>query len=110
MNRGIISLVMEMDEKYGHYRKKHRGKKDLELINNRLNRISGQIHGIQKMVNEDVYCNDVLVQLAAVEKAIRSLSHIIIEDHLYSCITDDLENGKLESIDEIVNLFKRFHK
>lgn len=101
---------MEMDEKGCHYRKKHRGKRDLELINNRLNRISGQIHGIQKMVNEDVYCNDVLVQLAAVEKAIRSLSHIILEDHLYSCIIDDLENGKLESIDEIVSLFKRFHK
>jgi len=99
-----------MEEKSCHHRKNHRGKKDIELINNRLNRIDGQIKGIKKMVNEDVYCNDVLIQLAAVEKAIRNLSNIILEDHLYSCITDDLEDGKLESMDEIVSLFKRFNK
>ena len=99
-----------MEEKSCHHRKTHRGMKDIELINNRLNRIDGQIRGIKKMVNEDVYCNDVLVQLAAVEKAIRNLSNIILEDHLYSCITADLEDGKLESIDEIVSLFKRFNK
>ncbi len=99
-----------MEEKCCHYRNEHRGEKDLELINNRLNRISGQINGIKKMVNNDVYCNDVLIQLAAVEKAIKNLSNIILEDHLYSCIADDLEAGKLTSIDEIVSLFKRFNK
>lgn len=99
-----------MEEKSYHHRKTHRGMKDIELINNRLNRIDGQIRGIKKMVNDDVYCNDVLIQLAAVEKAVRNLSNIILEDHLYSCITDDLEDGKLESIDEIVSLFKRFNK
>ena len=99
-----------MEEKLRHYRKTHRGTKDIELINNRLNRIDGQIKGIKKMVNEDIYCNDVLIQLAAVDKAIKNLSNIILEDHLYNCITDDLENGKLESIDEIISLFKRFNK
>ncbi len=101
---------MEMNNECCHYRKTKRGSKDLELINNRLNRISGQINGIKKMINEDVYCNDVLIQLAAVEKAIKNLSNIILEDHLYSCITTDLEDGKVESIDEIISLFKRFNK
>lgn len=99
-----------MEEKSCHHRKTHRGAKDIEIINNRLNRIDGQIKGIKKMINEDIYCNDVLIQLLAVEKAIRNLSNIILEDHLYTCITDDLEDGKLESIDEIVSLFKRFNK
>ncbi len=99
-----------MKENLCHHRKNHRGKKDIELINNRLNRIDGQIKGIRKMINEDIYCNDVLIQLAAVEKAIRNLSNIILEDHLYSCISDDLINGNLDSIDEIVSLFKRFNK
>lgn len=99
-----------MDEKCCHYRKTHRSKKDIELINNRLNRISGQINGIKKMVNNDIYCNDVLVQLAAVEKAIKNLSNIILEEHLYSCISDDLKDGKVDSIDEIVSIFKRFNK
>lgn len=99
-----------MEEKSCHHRKTYRGLEDIKLINNRLNRIDGQIKGIKKMIKEDVYCNDVLIQLLAVEKAIRNLSNIILEDHLYTCITDDLEDGKLESIDEIVSLFKRFNK
>ncbi len=99
-----------MKEKLPHYRKIPRGKKDITLINNRLNRIDGQIKGIKKMINEDIYCNDVLIQLRAVEKAIRNLSNIILEDHLYSCISTDLENGKLESIDEIISLVKRFNQ
>ncbi len=99
-----------MKENNCHYRKTHRSEKDLEIINNRLSRISGQITGIKKMINEDVYCNDVLIQLAAVEKAIKNLSNIILEEHLYSCISNDLESGKIESIDEIINLFKRFNK
>ena len=99
-----------MKDKNCHHRKTHRGARDIELINNRLNRIDGQIKGIKKMIQDDVYCNDILIQLAAVEKAIRNVSNIILEDHLYSCITNDLEDGKLESIDEIVNLFKRFNK
>ncbi len=62
------------------------------------------------MISEDVYCNDVLIQLSAVEKAIKNLSNIILEDHLYSCITDDLEKGNLETIDKMISLFKRFNK
>ncbi len=99
-----------MEENLCHHRKNHRGKKDIELINNRLNRIDGQIKGIKKMINEDIYCNDVLIQLKSVEKAIKNLSNIILEDHLYSCISNDLENGNLDSIDEIISLFKRYNK
>ena len=50
-----------MEEKSCHYRKTHRGTKDVELINHRLNRIVGQINGIKRMVHEDVYCNDILI-------------------------------------------------
>ena len=99
-----------MEENLCHHRKNHRGKKDIELINNRLNRIDGQIKGIKKMINEDIYCNDVLIQLKSVEKAIKNLSNIILEDHLYSCVSNDLENGNLDSIDEIISLFKRYNK
>ena len=92
------------------HRKTHRGEKDIEAINNRLNRISGQISGIKKMISGDAYCNDVLIQLASVEKAVRNLSNIILEEHLYSCISNDMESGNLESIDEIAGLFRRFNR
>ena len=80
------------------------------MITNRINRIQGQLSGINKMIQNDVYCNDVLIQLSAVQNSIKSLSNHILENHLYSCVTRDLEEGKDEVIDEIISLFKRFSK
>ena len=91
-------------------KKTKRGIDEKKLINNRLNRISGQINGIKKMIEEDTYCNDVLIQLKAIEKSIQSLSNHILENHLYNCVTRDLENGELDTIDELISLFKRFNK
>ncbi len=91
-------------------KKTERSEKEKQLINNRLNRIEGQLRGIKKMIDRDAYCNDVLVQLSAIENSVKSLSNHILEKHLYSCVTRDLENGKLETLDEIISLFKRFNK
>lgn len=91
-------------------KKTYRAEKEKKIINNRLSRIEGQIRGIKKMISEDTYCNDVLIQLSAIENSIRSLSNHVLENHLYSCITKDLEDGKIETIDEIIGLFKRFNK
>ena len=81
-----------------------------KIINNRLNRIEGQIRGIKNMVAEDRYCNDILIQLSAIESSIKSLSMHILENHLYSCITDSIEKNDTEVIDELMSLFKRFNK
>lgn len=91
-------------------KKTHRGENEKKTINNRINRIEGQLKGIKRMIQEDAYCNDVLIQLSAIENSVRSLSNNILENHLYSCVTRDLENGKLETLDEIISLFKRFNK
>ena len=63
---------------------------------------------VAKMVENDAYCNDVLVQLSAVKNSVKSLSSYILENHLYTCVTRDLENGELDTIDELISLFKRF--
>ena len=91
-------------------KKTKRTEKEKQLINNRLNRIEGQIRGVKKMIGEDAYCNDVLVQLSAIENSVKSLSNQVLENHLYNCIARDLENGKVDTIDEIISLFKRFNK
>lgn len=88
----------------------HRGEEEKKLINNRLNRIEGQLRGIKKMIQEDAYCNDVLVQLSAVENSVKSVSNHVLENHLYTCMTRDLENGDLDIIDELIVLFKKFNK
>ena len=91
-------------------KKTKRSSDEKKLIINRLNRIDGQIKGITKMIENDAYCNDVLIQLSAVENSVKSLSAHILENHLYKCVTRDLENGDLDTIDELISLFKRFNR
>ena len=91
-------------------KKTKRSDEEKKLIINRLNRISGQINGISKMVENDAYCNDVLIQLSAVKNSVKSLSTHILENHLYMCVTNDLENGEYDTIDELISLFKRFNQ
>ena len=62
------------------------------------------------MIENDAYCNDVLIQLSAVENSVKSLSTYILENHLYTCVPRDLENGDYDTIDELISLFKRFNK
>lgn len=62
------------------------------------------------MIENDAYCNDVLIQLSAVENSIKSLSTHVLENHLYTCVARDLENGEFDTIDELISLFKRFNK
>ena len=78
-------------------------------IVNRLNRIKGQINGIEKMVDSDCYCNDLLIQVVAAEKSLKSLANFILENHLYKCVVEDLEKGDFQIIDELISLFKRFN-
>ena len=91
-------------------KKTKRADDEKKLIINRLNRIGGQINGIRRMIEDDAYCNDVLIQLSAVKNSINSLSGHILENHLYSCVSRDLENGELDTIDELISLFKRFNQ
>lgn len=91
-------------------RRTYRSDKEKQLINNRLNRIEGQIKGVKKMIGDDIYCNDVLIQLSAINNSVKSLVNHILENHLYSCIFDGLQNGDMDSIDEVISLFKRFNK
>jgi len=98
-------------EKDKHCNKKTiRGENEKKIINNRINRIQGQLIGVKKMIEENAYCNDVLIQLSAIENSVKSLSNHILENHLYSCVTRDLENGNTEIIDELISLFKKFNK
>lgn len=99
-----------MDKECCKNKKTVRSKDEKKKINNRLNRIEGQVKGIKKMVAEDKYCNDILIQLSAIESSIKSLSMYILENHLYSCITASIEKNDTEVVDELMSLFKRFNK
>lgn len=97
------------EEKYCE-KKTYRGEEEKKIINNRINRIEGQLHGIKKMVQQDAHCNDILMQLSAIQNSVKSLSNHILENHLYTCVAEDIEDGNLEVVDELINLFKKFNK
>ena len=77
-------------------------------VTKRLNRAMGQLGGIRQMVEDDRYCGDVLTQLAAVEKAVASISRIIMRDHLETCVTERIQAGDAQAIDEVMDLLKKF--
>lgn len=68
----------------------------------RLNRIEGQIRGIRGMVENDIYCNDVLIQCAAVSAALNAFERELLADHIRSCVAADLRAGKDEVVDELM--------
>lgn len=80
----------------------------------RLNRVSGQIEGIKRMINEREYCPDILTQLRAVRAAVNSLEANILETHLDSCVTSAFnannEKEKAKKISELKELYRRFNE
>ncbi len=85
-----------------------RSEDDKRKIISRINRIEGQVRGISSMIENDRYCDDVLIQLSAIDKSIKSLANFILEKHMKSCVKDNLLKGNDSVLDEIVDLFKRF--
>jgi len=80
-----------------------------ELVK-RLNRIEGQVRGIQTMIQGDIYCDDVLTQISAVRSALSSVANKLFEAHTKSCITEQIESGNREVVDELLQTIKRMMK
>ncbi len=91
--------------KHKHTPRSDEMKKNVER---RLNRAIGQLNGIKAMVEDDRYCGDVLTQLAAVQSAVSSVSRIVLQDHLETCVVERIQEGDTEVIDEIMQLLKKF--
>ena len=77
---------------------------------NRLSRIEGQVRGVRKMVEEDVYCPDILIQVSAINAALNSFNKVILAEHIRSCVADDIREGKDETIDELVGVLQKLMK
>jgi len=84
---------------------------DKEKILSRLKRIEGQLRGIQRMVKDDKYCVDILVQISSVLGATQRVGFIILDDHIKGCIRNALVNGDGEaSVQELIDVIERFAK
>lgn len=88
-----------------------RSDEEKKAIQNRLKRIEGQVRGIQKMVDSDRYCIDILVQISAIQAALKKVGFTISERHMKHCVTHALETGDGErAIEELLDVMKHFSK
>ena len=91
-------------------RHKKRSEEEYKSLVHRLNRIEGQIRGIRGMVEKDVYCADILVQVAAANSALNAFSRELLSQHVRTCVADDLRAGSDEKLDELLKLLPKLMK
>ena len=91
-------------------RHKVRTPEEHKALLNRLSRIEGQIRGIRGMVEKDVYCADILVQVAAANSALNSFTRELLGQHIRTCVADDLRAGQDEKLDELLKLLPKLMK
>ena len=75
-----------------------------------LKRIEGQVRGIQAMIEKDSYCNDILIQSAAVSAAMNAFNKEILASHIHSCVVRDIRAGNDEVVDELVTTIQKLMK
>ena len=91
-------------------KKTERSTEEIKKLTNRLSRIEGQIRGIKAMLESDAYCNDILIQSAAVTAAMNAFNRELIVSHMRTCVARDLRAGNDEVIDELVATLQKLMK
>lgn len=89
---------------------KEREDKEYKDLINRLNRIEGQIRGIKGMVENNAYCTDIVTQVAAANAALNSFNKVLLANHIRTCVTEDIKNGKEETVDDLVKTIGKLMK
>ena len=79
-------------------------------LQNRLKRIEGQVRGIEKMIENEAYCNDVLIQSAAVSAALRAFNRELLKNHMHTCVLRDIKAGEEGVIDELAETLYKLMK
>lgn len=77
---------------------------DKEKLQNRLKRVEGQVRGVQRMVDEEVYCVDVLTQISSVISAMEKVGAILLKDHVEHCVRESIEKGGAEADEKVQEL------
>ena len=103
----LINRERKNSESHHRERKAHHPDKVKNNIIGRLHRIEGQIRGIARMVEEDIYCDDILNQITSVYAALNGVRRQLLEAHIKSCVVEQIESGRYEVIDELMNTIAR---
>jgi DNA-binding FrmR family transcriptional regulator len=101
---------MSKEECCCSHKQKERTDKEYRDLMNRLKRIEGQVRGIQRMLEEDAYCTDILIQVSAINAALNSFNKKLLANHIQTCVADNIREGNDEVIDELVNTLQKLMK
>ena len=88
-------------------RRTFRSDEQKQKLINRLSRIEGQVRGLKKMVENDVYCYDILTQSAATSSALNSFSKELLGKHVHGCVVRDIQAGNLDVVDELMDIVQK---
>lgn len=92
------------------HKTKIRSEEELNKLMNRLNRIEGQVKGLKKMLAENAYCIDILTQSSAVNAAINAFNKELLNNHLHTCVIENIKNGNTDVIDELTKTMQKLMK
>ncbi len=90
-----------------HRKNTPRDTKEQKQLQNRISRIIGQLNGIKNMIDDNRYCGDILIQIGAVESALQSLGYIILQEHMRTCVVEEVKKGNEAIMEEAVELIKK---
>ena len=90
-----------------HGKSTHRTEEEKKKLTKRLNVIEGQVRGINQMIADDRYCDDVLIQIAAVSKSLQALGNSILESHIKKCVAYEIQSGNLDILDDVIQVIKK---
>lgn len=86
--------------------------KENSKLTNRLHRIAGQVSGVERMIEENANCVEILTQIAAASGALGKVGHIVLENHIKSCVADAMRSGSTklrdQKLDELIELFRKY--
>lgn len=91
-------------------RHKHRESSEYDALLRRLNRIEGQVRGVRGMVEKEAYCTDILTQVSAIQSALNAFSRELLGSHIRTCVVQDIQNGRLEVVDDLLSTIQKLMK
>ena len=91
-------------------RTKERSEEEYWDLVHRLNRVEGQIRGIKGMLEKDAYCVDILNQVSAATSALNSFTRVLLENHIRSCVAEDIREGKDDKLEELLKTLQKLMK
>lgn len=90
-------------------KKKKRTIDEKEKLLKRTKTIEGQIRGISKMIENDRYCDDILIQISAINNSLKSLGNEVLKNHLKTCVVNNIQNNNTNIIDDVMKIITRFN-